>query len=552
MANPHVKYFKASFTGIYHVKEHALLPFYQINHIQWEQLKFSDVSEIESYDFWEEQTNNSWSRKVVKPYKNNVFSKQIIWNWPMVSKAKAFPWIRGIKWRFPRVVKRTQVVLSVEENIVLSDFLHSVVLKRIKLLDTKDTWNGGFQRAHGHALFQLHLTPPAHKKKVTQPVGTIIPAEETNDLNLASIEKASSIGITDISALTESEALRAQTVSPAQQPLLRSVKGNIWWRIIMFLWLLFCLWKAPALIVPSLLLYGLIAFIRYFRKAALAIISSVIILGVLAIGIIYLLPNASTQQESVKTEDGVIKISPPKPNKEKDLISDKSITWWDFIQNKYALNYGTSATRYFESTQFHEQQFKAIKATNNLEFYGQLYRQLDLNDVNKLDSIVVKLKQNAKRKHLNSIQTAEMVCTFVQEIPYFLVHDFDCKTAVSESNSDFMVEYHRSNKPCLPEVPGGVQSPYEFMHNLKGDCDTRSLLAFTILRSMDIPASVWISEAYGHSVLGVGLPVSTGFYKEINGVKHYAVELTAKGFRLGMISPEQQVRNNWDIALFVN
>jgi hypothetical protein len=552
VANPHVKYFKASFTGIYHVKEHALLPFYQINHIQWEQLKFSDVSEIESYDFWEEQTNNSWSRKVVKPYKNNVFSNQIIWNWPKVSKAKAFPWIRGIKWRFPRVVKRTHVVLSVEENIVLSDFLHSVVLKRIKLLDTKDAWNGGFQRAHGHALFQLHLTPPAHKKKVTQPVGTIIPAEETNDLNLASIEKASSIGITDISALTESEALRAQTVSPAQQPLLRSVKGNIWWRIIMFLWLLFCLWKAPALIVPSLLLFGLIAFIRYFRKAALAVISSVIILGVLAIGIIYLLPNASTQQESVKTEDGVIKISPPKPNKEKDLISDKSITWWDFIQNKYALNYGTSATRYFESTQFHEQQFKAIKATNNLEFYGQLYRQLDLNDVNKLDSIVVKLKQNAKRKHLNSIQTAEMVCTFVQEIPYFLVHDFDCKTAVSESNSDFMVEYHRSNKPCLPEVPGGVQSPYEFMHNLKGDCDTRSLLAFTILRSMDIPASVWISEAYGHSVLGVGLPVSTGFYKEINGVKHYAVELTAKGFRLGMISPEQQVRNNWDIALFVN
>lgn len=552
MANPHVKYFKASFTGIYHVKEHALLPFYQINHIQWEQLKFSDVSEIESYDFWEEQTNNSWSRKVVKPYKNNVFSKQIIWNWPKVSKAKAFPWIRGIKWRFPRVVKRTHVVLSVEENIVLNDFLHSVVLKRIKLLDTKDTWNGGFQRAHGHALFQLHLTPPAHKKKVTEPVGTIRPAEETNDLNLASIEKASSIGITDISALTESEALRAQTVSPAQQPLLRSVKGNIWWRIIMFLWLLFCLWKAPALIVPSLLLFGLIAFIRYFRKAALAVISSVIILGVLAIGIIYLLPNASTQQESVKTEDGVIKISPPKPNKEKDLISDKSITWWDFIQNKYALNYGTSATRYFESTQFHEQQFKSIKATNNLEFYGQLYRQLDLNDVNKLDSIVVKLKQNAKRKHLNSIQTAEMVCTFVQEIPYFLVHDFDCKTAVSESNSDFMVEYHRSNKPCLPEVPGGVQSPYEFMHNLKGDCDTRSLLAFTILRSMDIPASVWISEAYGHSVLGVGLPVSTGFYKEINGVKHYAVELTAKGFRLGMISPEQQVRNNWDIALFVN
>lgn len=552
MANPHVKYFKARFTGILHVHEHALLPFYQVNHLEWEQLKFTDVLEIKSYDFWEEQTNNSWSRKVVKPYKNNVLSRQVVWNWPRITKAKAFPWIRGVKWRLPRMVRRTQVIINVEENTVINDVLHSVVLKRIEVLDAKDTWNGGYQRASGQALFQLHTAPPVVKKKVIKPIESSISAEVDSDPSIVSTNTASSIGITDISSLTEIEVLKARTISPAQQPLLRSVKGNTWWRILMLLWLFFCLWKAPALIVPSLLLFGLIAFIRYFRKSALAIVSSVLILGVLAVGIIYLLPNASTQQESVKTEDGTIKISPPKPTKDKDLITDKSITWWDFIQNKYALNYGTSATRYFESTQFHDQQFKAIKANNNLEFYGQLYRQLDLNDVKKLDSVIIKLQENATRKHLNAVQTAEMVCTFVQEIPYFLVHDFDCKTAVAESNSDFMVEYHRSNKPCLPEVPGGVQSPYEFMHNLKGDCDTRSLLAFTILRSMGIPASVWISEAYGHSVLGVGLPVSTGFYKEINGVKHYAVELTAKGFRLGMISPEQQVRNNWDIALFVN
>ena len=59
MANPHVKYFKARFTGILHVHEHALLPFYQVNHLEWEQLKFTDVIEIKSYDFWEEQNNNS-------------------------------------------------------------------------------------------------------------------------------------------------------------------------------------------------------------------------------------------------------------------------------------------------------------------------------------------------------------------------------------------------------------------------------------------------------------------------------------------------------------
>jgi hypothetical protein len=56
--------------------------------------------------------------------------------------------------------------------------------------------------------------------------------------------------------------------------------------------------------------------------------------------------------------------------------------------------------------------------------------------------------------------------------------------------------------------------------------------------------------AYGHSILGVGLPVGVGQYKKVNGVKHYAVELTAKGFDLGMISPEQTQMNNWDIALY--
>ena len=173
-------------------------------------------------------------------------------------------------------------------------------------------------------------------------------------------------------------------------------------------------------------------------------------------------------------------------------------------------------------------------------------------DAPKLDSIIDKFRTKAQAKNLNSIQTAEMVCTFVQEIPYFLVHDYSCQKAVAESGSSFLAEYHSENKPCLPEIPGGVQSPYEFMHNLKGDCDTRSLLAFTILKELGISVSVWISETYGHSVLGVGLPAGSGFYKEVNGRKHYAIELTAKGFRLGMISPEQQIGSNWDIALFYN
>jgi hypothetical protein len=146
-----------------------------------------------------------------------------------------------------------------------------------------------------------------------------------------------------------------------------------------------------------------------------------------------------------------------------------------------------------------------------------------------------------------------MVVTFIQEIPYVLVHQNSCQQIMqSEKEGSFIVTYHQDKKPCLPNIPGGVQSPYEFLHNLKGDCDTRSLLGYAILKKMNISASVWVSQAYGHSILGVGLPVGNGVSKNVNGLNHYGVELTNKGFRLGVISPQQRDMSNWDIALYFN
>ena len=152
---------------------------------------------------------------------------------------------------------------------------------------------------------------------------------------------------------------------------------------------------------------------------------------------------------------------------------------------------------------------------------------------------------------MNQIEVAEMVVTFIQEIPYYLVHDGTCQMAI-QSGNDFVREYHRAKKPCISNIKGGVQSPYEFLHNLKGDCDTRSLLGFTILTELKIPCSVWVSEVYGHSILGVGVPVGHGIFKSIEGVKHYGVELTAKGFRLGMVAPENARSANWDISIYNN
>jgi hypothetical protein len=63
---------------------------------------------------------------------------------------------------------------------------------------------------------------------------------------------------------------------------------------------------------------------------------------------------------------------------------------------------------------------------------------------------------------------------------------------------------------------------------------------------------VWVSSTYGHSILGVGVPGSSSNRKVIQGVPHYAVELTAKNFRIGMIAPDQNQMSNWKVAIYTN
>jgi hypothetical protein len=256
--------------------------------------------------------------------------------------------------------------------------------------------------------------------------------------------------------------------------------------------------------------------------------------------------------DPVKTRNGSIKVHPPKTDNGQNVegISDKEIQWYDFINNYYVAKYETSEESFEKSVYGQEKIRNSINdASSSTEFYTRFYNGLYRMDDEKITQVAKIFSDSAAKKSMDALQTAEMVITFIQEIPYYLVHDESCEKAVSEGN-EFLIEYHREGKPCLPNIAGGVQSPYEFLHNLKGDCDTRSLLGHAILSKLNIASSVWVSGTYGHSILGVAVPAGNGMYKEINGLRHYGVELTAKGFRLGMVSPEHTRPENWDITLY--
>jgi hypothetical protein len=232
-----------------------------------------------------------------------------------------------------------------------------------------------------------------------------------------------------------------------------------------------------------------------------------------------------------------------------DYLTDHRIRWNDFMEHSFLAQYSTSSLQFEDSRSMHPA-FANPQVSEAMQYWNAVYTEFARQDAPKLDSLLRYFQNEQKSKNLNPVQTAEMVVTFIQEIPYCLVHEGSCLEASKQVG--FIGDYHRSGKICLPDIIGGVQSPYEFLHNLKGDCDTRSLLGFSILSQLGIPASVWVSEAYGHSVLGVGLGSGGSYYKMVGGIRHSAVELTAKGFRLGMISAEQGDMNNWEIALYKN
>jgi hypothetical protein len=266
------------------------------------------------------------------------------------------------------------------------------------------------------------------------------------------------------------------------------------------------------------------------------------------------LPLLQTRLQEDTTEgDGRKAVRIKKERKEGDnrVTANHWIEWAYPQKNQLnTLEYRTSEEEFTQSLETHRK-VSGLQAKTEDEFWQSAYQMLLKNDQKKVDSVALVVRKVSKQRRYNPAQTAEYLVTMIQEVPYVLVHDLSCKDAVLKYRG-FVAQYHMQGKECLPDVVAGVQSPYEFMHNLKGDCDTRTLFAHAVLNRLGISSSVWVSSTYGHSILGVGVPGSSSNRKVIQGVPHYAVELTAKDFRIGMIAPEQSQMSNWKVAIYTN
>ena len=178
--------------------------------------------------------------------------------------------------------------------------------------------------------------------------------------------------------------------------------------------------------------------------------------------------------------------------------------------------------------------------------YGPLY---ELDKLILVD-LIQQMKKYIKGNNSDYMNALEYVCSSIQDIPYTLIlnenNGCPCEQDFGSFSANCKVQ--SDGRGCCDAVmPSGLYSPFEFVYKETGDCDTRALLAFTILKEMGFDVAVMVSDSKSHSVLGVANIGGAGdsYGTNLYGKKYYLWELTSQRWRFGW----GVEGNDWKAAL---
>jgi len=231
-------------------------------------------------------------------------------------------------------------------------------------------------------------------------------------------------------------------------------------------------------------------------------------------------------------------------NTVKDYWIKRYRMWKDYDGNLYEgyyqlLNSDLNKSSYFKNS--------LSIGSNSYISYDNIIYNIKEFDKNKLDKVYPLFDSISRAKKLDKVQFAEMIVSFVQDIPYVLVLEDDCNPNLY--NDSFTRRYLANpNSKCDGFQKFGINTPVEFLANLNGDCDTRTLLLYTIFSHYDYDVALMSSEYYGHSMLGINLPLN-GLAYTYDNQRYVLWETTIKNAKPGNIPDEVSDLNNWRISL---
>jgi len=179
--------------------------------------------------------------------------------------------------------------------------------------------------------------------------------------------------------------------------------------------------------------------------------------------------------------------------------------------------------------------------------YDRMLYALQAKDSGLLPGVYPLLDSIRIQHHPDAIAMAKVVVAFVQDIPYSLILDRDCNPDLY--SDPFTRQYLRTaDASCSGYQRFGINTPVEFMGTLKGDCDTRTLLLYTLLDHYGYDVAILSSEIYSHSLLGIVLALP-GIAYSYHGKNYLLWETTTPGMPPGIISPSLNNLSNWRVSL---
>jgi hypothetical protein len=209
-------------------------------------------------------------------------------------------------------------------------------------------------------------------------------------------------------------------------------------------------------------------------------------------------------------------------------------SWLDYYNSEYyTVKYAVSGA--WEDEAFQDRDAFTVEYwQTDDDFWQQVYYELYNKNKSRLTFIQDSLSVIRDSLQLDHDAFARVVVSFVQDIPYNYILPDSCAG--------------HDDHPCLGNVKYGILSPVEFLNSLQGDCDTRTVLLFTLLRNFGYEPVIINSNEYLHSMLALDIPTS-GEYLEYKG-KHYAFwETTNVGWLPGMLPPDMSNTSYWNVIL---
>lgn len=331
--------------------------------------------------------------------------------------------------------------------------------------------------------------------------------------------------------------------------------GSFGWILLAFLAVVFLIAIGPQGILVLLVLgaFGLLAdFFSGLFRPVLWLLSGVFFL----IGIVSLFTTLRHGHDVLS-----IPFSHDQSNESSFIVEERTVTsdhkasnidsliihhrvWKDYADSTYEGNIWVRQTDLSRSSEFKNHLLLSRDAFNA---YDRMLAAVTTNDSARMPGVYSLFDSIRNSGHLDEIRFAEMVVSFVQDIPYAMILDQDCDPNLY--SDPFTRSYlQSSNASCAGYQRFGIHTPLEFMGTLLGDCDTRTLLLYTILNHYDYKVAILSSEVYSHSLLGVVLPVDGTVYI-FNDRRYVLWETTTPQIPPGIIGVPFNNLSNWRISL---